>query len=114
MTVKQYLLDRIAKGTIHMALIDPDKQPAEEAGRIAKRMKDAGTDAVMIGGSTGVTTKNLTVKDNHLPDSGQDSRVQNPFTQEFENLTFAAGAMLRKCTYALASHQGLISVASLR
>ena len=60
MTVKQYLLDRIAKGTIHMALIDPDKQPAEEAGRIAKRMKDAGTDAVMIGGSTGVTTKNLT------------------------------------------------------
>ena len=60
MTVKQYLLDRIAKGTIHMALIDPDKQPAEEAGEIAKRMRDAGTDAVMIGGSTGVTTENLT------------------------------------------------------
>lgn len=59
MTVKQYLLDRIAKGTIHMALIDPDKQPAEIAGDIAKRMKDAGTDAVLIGGSTGVTKENL-------------------------------------------------------
>ena len=59
MTVKQYLLDRIAKGTIHMALIDPDKQTAEIAGDIAKRMKDAGTDAVLIGGSTGVTKENL-------------------------------------------------------
>ena len=59
MTVKQYLLDRIAKGTIHMALIDPDKQSAEIAGDIAKRMKDAGTDAVLIGGSTGVTNENL-------------------------------------------------------
>ncbi|MBE6519642.1 MAG: geranylgeranylglyceryl/heptaprenylglyceryl phosphate synthase [Thermoplasmata archaeon] len=59
MTVKQYLLDRIAKGTIHMALIDPDKQSAEIAGDIAKRMKDAGTDAVLIGGSTGVTKENL-------------------------------------------------------
>ena len=59
MTVKQYLLDRIAKGTIHMALIDPDKQSAEIAGDIAKRMKDAGTDAVLIGGSTGVTEENL-------------------------------------------------------
>jgi phosphoglycerol geranylgeranyltransferase len=59
MTVIQYLLDRVAKGTVHMALIDPDKQPAEVAGQIAKRMKDAGTDAIMIGGSTGVTSENL-------------------------------------------------------
>ncbi len=60
MTVIQYLLDKVSKGTIHVALIDPDKQPAEVAGDIAKRMKDAGTDAIMIGGSTGVTSENLT------------------------------------------------------
>lgn len=42
-----------------MALIDPDKQPPEVAGEIARRMRDAGTDAVMIGGSTGVTSENL-------------------------------------------------------
>lgn len=66
MTVKEYLLERIAKGTIHMALIDPDKQPAEEAGRIALRMKEAGTDAVMIGGSTGITHENLTATANAI------------------------------------------------
>ncbi len=60
MTVRQYLLDRIANGTIHMALIDPDKQSPEDAGKIARKMKDAGTDAILIGGSTGVTTGNLT------------------------------------------------------
>ena len=59
MTVMQYLLDRISEGTLHVALIDPDKQPASHAGELAKRMKEAGTDAVFIGGSTGVTTQNL-------------------------------------------------------
>ncbi len=59
MTVKQYLNDKISKGTLHMALLDPDKQPAEVAGEIARRMRDAGSDAVMIGGSTGVTSENL-------------------------------------------------------
>lgn len=59
MTVKQYLLDRISEGTLHVALIDPDKQSAEQAGRMAVMMKEAGTDAVFIGGSTGVTTQNL-------------------------------------------------------
>jgi phosphoglycerol geranylgeranyltransferase len=59
MTVKQYLLDRIKKGTIHMTLIDPDKQTPEEAARIALKVKLAGTDAIMIGGSTGITNENL-------------------------------------------------------
>lgn len=59
MTVKQYLLDRMSEGTLHVALLDPDKQPASVAGEIAKRMKDAGSDAVFIGGSTGVTAQNM-------------------------------------------------------
>lgn len=59
MTVKQYLLDRISEGTLHVALLDPDKQSAEAAGELARRMKEAGTDAVFIGGSTGVTSENL-------------------------------------------------------
>ncbi|AIZ56962.1 geranylgeranylglyceryl phosphate synthase [Candidatus Methanoplasma termitum] len=58
-TVKEYLTERMKKGTIHLALLDPDKQDSREAGAIAKRMKDAGSDAIMIGGSTGVTSKNL-------------------------------------------------------
>ena len=42
-----------------MALIDPDKQEPEEAAAIAKRLKEAGTDAIMIGGSTDITQEKL-------------------------------------------------------
>jgi phosphoglycerol geranylgeranyltransferase len=59
MTVKQYLLDRMKNGTIHLTLIDPDKQTPEEAAEIALKVRNAGTDAIMIGGSTGVTRENL-------------------------------------------------------
>jgi len=59
MNVKEYLIERMKKGTIHLALLDPDKQCSCEAGVIAKNIKEAGTDAIMIGGSTGVTSKNL-------------------------------------------------------
>lgn len=38
-----------------MTLLDPDKQSAAEAGRLAAAAAASGTDAVMIGGSTGVT-----------------------------------------------------------
>ncbi len=38
-----------------MTLLDPDKQSAEEAGSLASAAAKAGTDAIMIGGSTGVT-----------------------------------------------------------
>ena len=59
MNVKEYLINRMKEGTIHLALLDPDKQDGREAGIIAKKMKEAGTDAIMIGGSTGVTSENL-------------------------------------------------------
>jgi phosphoglycerol geranylgeranyltransferase len=60
MTVKQYILDKVKKNeTMHMTLLDPDKQPPEEAAKIALECKNAGTDAIMIGGSTGITQENL-------------------------------------------------------
>lgn len=59
MTVKQYLLDKMKNGTIHLALLDPDKQSSEDASILALKIKEAGTDAIMIGGSTGVTKENL-------------------------------------------------------
>ena len=42
-----------------MTLIDPAKQSAAESGEIAAKAKRAGTDAIMVGGSTGVTQDNL-------------------------------------------------------
>src|SRR2546422_4808460 len=38
-----------------MTLLDPDKQTAEDAASLAGEAGDAGTDAIMVGGSTGVT-----------------------------------------------------------
>lgn len=59
MKVKEYLLKKMSEGTVHMTLIDPDKQPAEEAAKIAHTAEMLGTDAIMIGGSTHVTQENL-------------------------------------------------------
>jgi len=44
---------------MHMTLIDPEKQPPSESGHIAAKAKRTGTDAIMVGGSTGVIQENL-------------------------------------------------------
>ena len=59
MNVKKYLLGKMAEGTLHFTLLDPDKQDVADAADIARRAEEAGTDAIMIGGSTDVTQKNL-------------------------------------------------------
>lgn len=59
MTVEEFIKEKIRIGPIHMTLLDPDKQPADVAAKIAVKCMNAGTDAFMIGGSTGITTENL-------------------------------------------------------
>jgi phosphoglycerol geranylgeranyltransferase len=53
--VLDYILDRIGSEKVHMTLVDPDKQPPIAAGELAGLAADSGTDAIMVGGSTGVT-----------------------------------------------------------
>ncbi len=56
MKVWEYLETKITNSEkIHMTLIDPASQPPERAGEIARAAATAGTDAIMIGGSTGVS-----------------------------------------------------------
>jgi phosphoglycerol geranylgeranyltransferase len=56
MTVWEYLENKLNNSEkIHMTLIDPAKQSPDRAGEMAKAAFDAGTDAIMIGGSTGVS-----------------------------------------------------------
>lgn len=59
--VKEYIKEKLKNGTMHLTLLDPDpeKLTVENAKVIAKRLQDAGTDAFLIGGSTGVTTESL-------------------------------------------------------
>ena len=59
MDVMKYILETLKRHKMHMTLIDPDKQPPKESAEIALRACRAGTDAIMVGGSTGVTQANL-------------------------------------------------------
>ena len=43
------------EGAVHLTLIDPDSQPPAVAGKIAAQAASGGTDAIMVGGSTGAT-----------------------------------------------------------
>ncbi len=54
MQVEEYL-DKIAEseGTVHLTLIDPASQTPDEAADIAHAAALGGTDAIMVGGSTG-------------------------------------------------------------
>ncbi len=54
MQVEEYL-NRIAEseGTVHLTLIDPASQSPDEAAQIAYAASLGGTDAIMVGGSTG-------------------------------------------------------------
>jgi phosphoglycerol geranylgeranyltransferase len=44
---------------MHLTLLDPDKQPPEHAGAMAVAAEAAGSDGIMIGGSTGYTREDL-------------------------------------------------------
>ena len=50
-------LNQIIKkdGAVHLTLLDPDSQQPEVAGNMAKEAEAGGTDAIMVGGSTGAT-----------------------------------------------------------
>ncbi len=52
MKVLDYIYRKVSEGKMHMTLIDPAKQSPEESARIAYEAYLAGTDAIMIGGST--------------------------------------------------------------
>ncbi len=43
------------EGAVHLTLLDPDSQLPEVAGKMAKEAFLGGTDAIMVGGSTGAT-----------------------------------------------------------
>ncbi|MGQ9529960.1 MAG: geranylgeranylglyceryl/heptaprenylglyceryl phosphate synthase [Candidatus Bathycorpusculaceae bacterium] len=58
--VEKYLLEKIeAEGAIHITLIDPEKVTPSQASRIVAKATLSGTSAVMVGGSTFVSTTHL-------------------------------------------------------
>lgn len=60
MKVWNYLKETISdSGAAHLTLIDPDEQEAKKAGELAESAENAGTDGIMIGGSTKAGGKKL-------------------------------------------------------
>jgi phosphoglycerol geranylgeranyltransferase len=58
--IERYLLDKIkVDGTIHMTLIDPEKVTLQAAAKVVECAKNSGTAAIMIGGSTVSSQKQL-------------------------------------------------------
>jgi phosphoglycerol geranylgeranyltransferase len=58
--VERYLLEKMeAENSIHLTLIDPEKVTPPQASSIAVKAKLSGTSAIMVGGSTFVSTKHL-------------------------------------------------------
>ena len=58
--VERYLLDRIREdGAIHVTLVDPEKVSRKSASHIAAEAETSETAAIMVGGSTFVSTSDL-------------------------------------------------------
>ncbi|MCX8184248.1 MAG: geranylgeranylglyceryl/heptaprenylglyceryl phosphate synthase [Sulfolobales archaeon] len=59
--VSKYIRDRVGEGrTLHFTLIDPAKlSDIDEVERVAERLAAAGTDCFMIGGSLGVSERDV-------------------------------------------------------
>ncbi len=58
--VERYLLDKTARnGTIHISLIDPQNVTPEKASELANKLQEMGTSAIMVGGSTVVSQREL-------------------------------------------------------
>jgi phosphoglycerol geranylgeranyltransferase len=53
--VEQHLAERLERGPLHFTLIDPDKSPGETAASIAAGAVGLGSDAILLGGSTGIS-----------------------------------------------------------
>lgn len=58
-TVWRYLESRLKGGPVHMTLIDPASSPGPQGEAIAMEAAALGTDAIMVGGSTDVSSENL-------------------------------------------------------
>jgi phosphoglycerol geranylgeranyltransferase len=57
--VLEYIYQKLQKDKMHMTLIDPADTSPLNAGKIAGVAARIGTDAIMVGGSTGITTLNM-------------------------------------------------------
>jgi len=54
-SVEERFRNLLARGPLHFTLIDPEKSPGSQAAAIARKAAAAGTHAILLGGSTGIS-----------------------------------------------------------
>ena len=59
MSLAEIIIKKVHDGPLHFSLIDPDKQSPIEAGELAVHADDAGSAAIMVGGSTLLSQKQV-------------------------------------------------------
>lgn len=57
--VLEYLTEKLRRGALHMTLIDPDKRGGQSAAKVARAAVALGSDAIMLGGSTGISPEKM-------------------------------------------------------
>lgn len=57
--VLEYLTEKLHRGPLHMTLIDPDKRGGPAAAKVAAAAVALGSDAIMLGGSTGISPEKM-------------------------------------------------------
>lgn len=57
--VERRLTERVVAGPIHLTLIDPDRSGPARAAEIAREAVGLGSDAIMLGGSTGISRERM-------------------------------------------------------
>jgi len=55
MKVYTQILKKLEKEKLHFTLLDPDYDSAEKVAKMAEKAEKVGTDAIMVGGSTGLS-----------------------------------------------------------
>jgi phosphoglycerol geranylgeranyltransferase len=58
-SIYAYISSKLKDERIHMTLLDPGKMGAEEIGIIGAKAQEAGTSAIMVGGSTHLSTERV-------------------------------------------------------
>ncbi|RLF50477.1 MAG: geranylgeranylglyceryl/heptaprenylglyceryl phosphate synthase [Thermoplasmata archaeon] len=59
MSIASSIIKKTGEKKLHFSLLDPDKQKPRVAGSIAKTVEEAGSSAIMVGGSTLVSQKQV-------------------------------------------------------
>ncbi len=59
MTLSQMIKTKVQSGPLHFSLFDPDKQTPSDAGTLASQAEEAGSSAIMVGGSTLLSQKQV-------------------------------------------------------